>query len=226
MSWSTGHKAAAAILHRTVLLCAIAIGGGLLVPHAPAFAQEGPALVLPKRDEALPGKRIGWRFDDVTGALTQANTDGKPLVFVFLADPCSWCRIFLAHVLRCDGVNALAGQAHFVILTDVAGAGARADDEAQKQLRRLLKVEGFPTTAVVSVKTGTITPVAKVAGVASEASLLKSLSKAGLRVPANNGAGGQQVAIGLPKPAACGAMEPEATLESSSPRRVQAGISR
>lgn len=224
MKRSTGHKAAAAILHRAVIFCAIC--GGLLAPPAPSFAQDSPVLFLPKSGEALPGKRIGWRFDDVVGALTQANTDGKPLVIVFVADPCSWCRIFLAHVVRCDGFNALAGQAHFVILTDLTGAGAKPADEEQRQLRRLLDVEGFPTTAVVSVKAGTITPVAKIAGVASEASLLNSLSKAGLKVQPGNGADAQQAAIGLPRPAACGATMPEAALEASSPRRVQAGIPR
>lgn len=113
-----------------------------------------------------------------------------------------------------------------MILTDATGASARAGDEEQKQLRRLLKVEGFPTTAVVSVKAGVITPVAKIAGVASEASLLTSLSKAGLKGPASTEARGQPAAIGLPEPAACGAAKPEAALEASSPRRVQAGISR
>jgi len=223
MNWSMCRGAAAAIRRLTILLCAI--GGSLLASHAPILAQELPALVLPKRDEALPGKRIGWRFDDITAALTQANTDGKPLVVVFVAEPCGWCRIFLAHVLRCDGFNALAGQAHFAILTNVTGANARPGEEDQRQLGRLLKVEGYPTTAVVSVKAGTITPVAKIAGTTSEASLLASLSKAGLTVPPSTGARAQQAAIGLPRPAACGATKPEATLEASTPRRVQAGIS-
>src|SRR5882672_4379067 len=131
-------RAAAAFRRLAILLCAI--GGSFLVPHAPSFAQESPALVLPKSDEALPGKRIGWRFDDITAALTQANLDGKPLVVVFVADPCGWCRIFLAHVLRCDGFNALAGQAHFIILTDAPRASARPGNEDQTQLRHLLKV--------------------------------------------------------------------------------------
>ncbi|WP_291821495.1 hypothetical protein [Bosea sp. (in: a-proteobacteria)] len=222
MNWNTHAVRAAALRRLALLLCAI--GSSLVIPQA-STAQENAALVLPKREEELAGKRIGWRFDDVTGALTQANTDGKPLVLIFIAEPCGWCRIFLAHVLRCDGFNTLAGQAHFAILTDVARASASSGDEEQKQLRRLLKVEGFPTTSVVSVKAGTITPVAKFAGVASEASLLEYLSKAGLKALSGTGTATQQAAVGLPRPAACGTTNPEAALEASSPRRVQRGLS-
>lgn len=219
------HLVRPAALHRLALL-AFAIGSGLLIPQAASTAQENAVLVLPKREEAISGKRIGWRFDDITGALTQANADGKPLVFVFMSEPCSWCRIFLAHVLRCDGFNTLAGQAHFMILTDVAAESTGPRNEDQRQLRRLLKVEGYPTTAVVSVKSGTISPIAMIAGVASEATLLASLSKSGLKIPSGSGTGAQPAAIGLPRPEACGATGPHAALETSSPRRVQAGTSR
>lgn len=226
MNWSMDFARCAGIRRIAFLLCAIA--GNLLIPQAASFAQENAVLVLPKREEELPQKRIGWRFDGITDALTQANTDGKPLVVVFIADPCGWCRIFLTHVLRCDGINTLAGQAHFIIVKDVRdapGGNSNPGDEEKKQLRRLLEVEAFPTISVVSVKAGTITPVTKFVGVASEASLLDHLAKAGLKTPPDARAGTQQAAVGLPKPAACGATEPQPALEASSPRRLQFGIS-
>ncbi|MFG1351688.1 hypothetical protein V5F48_18710 [Xanthobacter autotrophicus ATCC 700552] len=100
----------------------------------------------------------------------EGQLDRDPERLVFMADPCGWCRIFLAHVLRCDGFNALAGLAHFMILMDTTGANAIVGDEEQRQLRRLLKVEDFPKTPAVSVKAGTLTKIAKMAGEASEAS--------------------------------------------------------
>lgn len=224
MNWSAYGTAGAALGRLVLLLCAFC--SGLLAHSAPSFAAEGPVLVLPKHDETLPGKRIGWGFDDLTGTLTRANTDGKPLVIVFIADPCGWCRIFLAHVLRCDDFNSLAGQAHFMILTEATGVGAKSGDEDQKQLRRLLKVEGYPTTSVISVKDGVITPVAKLSGVVSEVSLIGYLSKTGLKIPLGNRAGTQQSAVGLPRPEACGATQPAEALDPYSPRGLQRGIAR
>jgi len=224
MFWTRCRSVAAATRRLSILTCAI--GAALIPPEAPSLAQNGPMLILPAHDEALPGQRIGWRFDDMKGALTQANVDGKPLMIVFVADPCGWCRIFLAHVLRCDGFNALAGRAHFMISTNVRDAAAKLGDEDVSRLRLLLKVEDYPTAALISVKGGVITPVAKISGATSEAALLGHLAKAGLRPPATPNAAAQSAAIGLPKPAACGERKPEEALESSSPRRVQHGMSR
>ncbi|MFG1378436.1 hypothetical protein V5F85_16325 [Xanthobacter autotrophicus ATCC 700551] len=92
------------------------------------------------------GRREAW---------FEGQLDLDPERLVFMADPCGWCRIFLAHVLRCDGFNALAGLAHFMILMDTTGASAIVGGKEQGQLRRLLKVEEFPTTPAVSVKAGT-----------------------------------------------------------------------
>lgn len=224
MSWTSSRPVAAATRRLSIL--AGAFGAALIFQQAPASAQNSAVLVLPKHDEALPGERIGWRFNDIKGALTQANIDSKPLLIVFVADPCGWCRIFLAHVLRCDGFNALAGRAHFVISTRVRDAAAKPGDEDASRLALLLNVQGYPTAALVSVKDGTIKPLAKISGSPSEAALLDHLSKVGLRAPAPPSAGTRSAAIGLPKPAACGEAKPEEALEPSSPRRVQQGMSR
>jgi hypothetical protein len=213
---------AVAIGIRTAAL--LATGFAVLASAASGQAQQGTALILPKHNEAIPGKRIGWYFDDISPALKQANGDGRPVVIVLVADPCGWCRIFLAHVLRCNGFNALAGQAHFAIITETTGVNDSSTRDDLAQFRRLLKVESYPAIAMISVKNGTITPVAKITGAGSEASILASFSKAGLAVSTNSINGGQNAAIGLPMPSACGATAPEATLAPFSPQRVQKGI--
>lgn len=190
-----------------------------LMYELPAHAQQLGPLVLAKATEAVPGKRIGWNFDDIRDVLTNADADGKPVIAVMIADRCSWCRIFLAHVLRCDGLNSFAGKAHFIILH------ASERDDERKQFMNLLKVEGYPTTAIVSVRNKTITPIGKIAGASSETGIIRLLAAAGVTAGSVNPPSTQNAAIGLPRPAACGSNTPDANLMLSSPVTLQQGIS-
>lgn len=196
--------------------------------QGPARAEEAKPLILPKSSEAIPGKRIGWNFDNVNELLTKANSDEKPIVAIMITQRCGWCRIFLAHVLRCNKLNAFAGQAHFAILYAPETKPGIEDSQAgldNKQFMNLLKVEGYPTTAIVSVKNKTFSPIGKFAGVISEAGFIGLLTEAGIKAGADRQQPGQPAAVGLPIPAACGANAPTDILAASAPTQLQRGIS-
>ncbi|MBG0807953.1 hypothetical protein IY145_00715 [Methylosinus sp. H3A] len=195
--------------------------------ETPTWAEDAGALVLPKVAEGVAGQRIGWHFDEIAPALEQASSDGKPLVVVVVTEPCGWCRIVLTHVLRCNGLNSLAGRAHFILLTHERRTSAdfRPQHPEAAHFIDLLKIEGFPTVEIVSVKNKEITPVARVAGAATEARLLQFLAdNAALKTA--TGAAAADAAVGLPKPAACGATPVDAALADSAPLHLQKGIAR
>lgn len=198
-------------------------------PQGPARAEEAKPLILPKSSEAIPGKRIGWNFDNVGEVLTNALGDGKLIVAVMITKRCGWCRIYLAHVLRCDGLNAFAGQAHFVILYAPESKPDSKDESQEsrdnKQFMNLLKIQGYPATAIVSVKNKTFSPVGKLAGATSEAGLIELLTAVGLRAAASAPSRGQSAAVGLPNPSSCGTIIPTDALAASAPVEVQRGIS-
>jgi len=196
------------------------------VALAGAHAEGTKPLVLPKASETIPGQRIGWNFDNVAELLTKANADEKPIVAVMITKRCGWCRIYLAHVLRCSDLNAFAGQAHFAILYAPESEPERDSQVGRdnKQFMDLLKVEGYPVTAVVSVKNKSFSQVGQVAGVAPEGRIIRFLTAAGLKAGASSPQPRQAAAIGLPVPAACGANAPTDALAASAPVDVQRGI--
>jgi thiol:disulfide interchange protein len=100
-------------------------------------------------------KKIEWE-SDVTSALTRAQREHKPLVVVFKEDRCGWCKLF-SEELQKPEVGAIAKDAVYLQVTPSTNAEA-------KQLANLLKVEGYPTVSVLSVKGGEISPISKVAG--------------------------------------------------------------
>lgn len=213
MNWKTTSCVA-----RNLFLAVLCAGVALAEPPLAARAEQPGKLILPKASEAIRGKRIGWNFNNLREVLTAADSDGKLIAAVIIAKRCGWCRIYLAHVLRCDGLNAFSGQAHFVILYP-------EDDGDIYQFRNLLKAEGYPTTSIVRVRDKTITPVVKISGVVSEAEIVGALTREGLKREAGAPRGGQSAAIGLPRPAACGTNVPTEALEESTPFDVQRGIS-
>ena len=214
---------------RKFLLAFLCVGVALAEPPLTARAEQPAPLILPKTSEEIPGRRIGWNFNNVREVLTKADSDGKPIVAVIIANRCGWCRIYLAHVLRCDALNAFSGQAHFVILyaTQVSldNKNTPPKDRDIKQFTDLLKIDGYPTTSIVNVKNKAITPMIKVSGAVSEAELSGILTKLGLKPEAGAPRLGQSASIGLPKPAACGLNERAEALAASAPSEVQWGIS-
>ena len=200
----------------------------LTPPQGSAHAGDTKPLVLPKASETIPAQRIGWNFDNVSELLTKANADEKPIVAVMITKRCGWCRIFLAHVLRCNQLNTFAGQAHFAILYAPESKPGIEDSQADldnKQFMNLLKVEGYPTTAIVSVKKKSFSAIGKISGAASEGGIIRLLTAAGLKAGESAPQIGQAAAVGLPIPAACGGNATTDLLAPSAPTDVQRGIS-
>lgn len=104
--------------------------------------------------DATP-KKIEWE-SDVSGALTKAQREHKPLVVVFKEDRCGWCKLF-SDELQKPEVGAIAKDAVYLQVTPSSNSEA-------KQLANLVKVEGYPTVSVLSVEGGVISPISKVAG--------------------------------------------------------------
>ena len=101
-----------------------------------------PQSVLFDTNQAIPGRRIGWHFNDLLGAYKQAIKENKPLVVVYGEDWCKYCGDMIAEALTCPNVNTLAGSAIF-------GYSAPSHDPGAKVAAKSLDVHSYPSVSVL-----------------------------------------------------------------------------
>lgn len=118
------------------------------LPIGAQAAQTGPGQIVDPRsvlfdeNQAMPGRRIGWHFDDLLGAYKQAIRENKPLVIVYGEDWCKYCGDMIVEALTCPKVNALAGSAIF-------GYSAPSRDPGAKVAAKSLGIHSYPSVSVL-----------------------------------------------------------------------------
>ena len=128
-------------------------------------------IYLPRPAETVPGIRIGWFINDFTGAAQSAQSQKEMLVVVFREDNCGWCALQLAHVLRCEAFNELAGRAVFDIETPSFHLEGG-------ELARGLSIDSYPAISVIAIKGGNMEERYRLIGFNSVSKLLPELKKA------------------------------------------------
>ncbi len=162
------------------------------------FAAVGPhdPVLAPRAKMEIPGARIGWRIDDVREAFRAAAVDGLPVVVATEGDDGG----LFANVLRCPGINTLAGRAHFVLIP------LPIVDETSDAARLVYALHMDPTfastVAVLDTSGRQVNEVLRVNGYADEATLLGKLAGAGLK-PGQNPLPLDRIALGGVAPKDC-----------------------
>ena len=147
-------------------------------------AEAAPLWDLPPIQKEVPGARVGWAADERSAVLA-AEHDGKPVILLSVSANCRWCQILAENTLRCPKFNALAGQAHFLVVD-------RTDDP----LVHNLEISGWPSISVLQVRREGINEVRRVVGMLDERTLLGYFAPLGLRPTASNPLG--KAPTGLP----------------------------
>lgn len=101
-----------------------------------------PRSVLFDAHQAIPGRRIGWHFDDLLGVYKQAIRENKPLIIVYGEDQCKYCGGMIVEALTCPKVNALAGSAIF-------GYSVPSRDPGAKVAAKSLDIHSYPSVSVL-----------------------------------------------------------------------------
>lgn len=105
----------------------------------------------PDAKPAVPSAGL-WR-EDYSGALKQAQTDGKLVLLDFTgSDWCSWCMKFDGEVLATDKFKTYAGQKLILVKVDFPHHTPQRPEQAQANaaLGQQFKVDGYPTFVLVS----------------------------------------------------------------------------
>ena len=168
----------------------------------PEFKGPLPAseqtVIVPLLNQQIPGARVGWSADDVGSAIKRAQVDGKPMVMLVITANCGYCRALLSNALRCPTFNTLAGQAHFVLVSDTEPPGSDA-----RKLVDALRIVSFPATSIIRAKGNDIDEASRVTGYLDERELLVHLAKAGLKPAGANPQPLSTVALGTFVPHGC-----------------------
>lgn len=86
-------------------------------PSVSRAAAEVATWYIPRPEDEIPGKIVGWRSD--MSGIAAGRQDSKPILFV-LSSPsvsCSECRTAIRDMLRSGPLNLMAGRFHAMIVT-------------------------------------------------------------------------------------------------------------
>jgi hypothetical protein len=154
----------------SVLIIAVILNLGM--PPSAQGADAPPVKVyLPRPAETVPGIRIGWYIHDLKGALQAAQSQNKMVVAIFREDLCGWCALQLAHVLRCEAFNELAGRAVFAI-------GSPSKDPDFDAMAISLGIDFYPALTVLDIKGTNMNEQLRISGFEPESALVSQLRKA------------------------------------------------
>lgn len=105
-------------------------------------------------------EKVDWFQDDVYGAYSKAYTERKPLVIMFEADWCNYCKAMDKEVLKSKEFREFAAEAVFLRLN------VEKDDKYGnvKQLMTRLGITEFPAVAVVDVASQNINVLGRIVG--------------------------------------------------------------
>lgn len=114
----------------------------------------------PGQDRPPVADKINWFQDDVYGAYSKAYSERKPLVIMFEADWCSYCKRMDKEVLSSKEFRKFAEEAVFLRLN------VEKDDKHGnvKQLMNRLGITEFPALAVVDVASQNINVLGRIVG--------------------------------------------------------------